>query len=156
MEKVCCFREYWSECIDRKLQRMSWNIPIALNCVNNYKISCDMRSIIYTCTCKMWSSMPIAYRWDTLLNVVYMVHFHMLMFRNMQCIYGLMLTSHVQMKMWEFNPHVWQILFYIYYSLLAFYIWWCESLDLYKKNCSKKSKWTLSRNEWIEPNLLVG
>lgn len=28
-----------------------------------------MRSIIYTC--KMWSSMPIAYRWDTLLNVVY-------------------------------------------------------------------------------------
>lgn len=127
---------------------MSWNIPIALNCVNNYKISCDMRSIIYTC--KMWSSMPIAYRWDTLLNVVYGA-FSMLMFRNMQCTYGLMWTSHVQMKMREFNPHVWQILFYIYYSLIAFYNWWCESLDKKRTVQRKANELYHVTNAWIEP-----
>lgn len=134
---------------------MSWNIPIALNLwiIIRYRVTCGQLFIHVHAKCDRPCQSPIV---GTRYWMLYMVHFQMLMFRNMQCIYGLMLTSHVQMKMWEFNPHVWQILFYIYYSLLAFYIWWCESLDLYKKNCSKKSKWTLSRNEWIEPNLLVG
>lgn len=40
--------------------------------------------------------------------------------------------------MWEFNPHVWQILFYIYYNLIAFYNWWCESLDT-KRTVQRKA-----------------
>lgn len=30
--------------------------------------------------------------------MLYRMHFHMLMFRNMQCTYGLMCTSHVRIK----------------------------------------------------------
>lgn len=48
---------------------MLWNILKVLNCVNNYKILCDMWLIIYIC--KMWLFMLIVYCWDMLLNVVY-------------------------------------------------------------------------------------